>query len=324
MNTSMSIGNATVPFFLGALPFGSTVDDQTSFAILDRFREAGGTLLDTANNYVAWADGCTGDESEGLLGRWLATRRARDEMYLATKLGARPDIKRGSHFPDNVEGLSSKVVRSRAEDSLRRLGTDRLDLLYAHIEDRATPIDDTVTAFAELVTDDLVGSLGCSNHAVWSIERARATARSLGVAGYQYVQQRHTYLRPRPGADFGIQRHTDDELLDYAKEEEELTLLGYSTLLSGAYTRADKPLPAAYDHPDSTQRLKVLAEVAHETGGTANQVVLAWLMGGDPAVVPVVGVSSVVQLDECLGAVDLELDADLRQRLDEAGPPASE
>lgn len=310
---------ARVPFFLGTLPFGSTVEETAATAILDRFREAGGTLLDTANNYVTWLPGHTGDESENLLGRWLRSRGARDEMYLATKLGAREDPRRSGEFPANAEGLSAGVVRGRAEDSMRRLGTDRIDLLYAHIDDDATPVEETVRAFASLVTEGSVGALGCSNHAVWRIERARATARALGLPGYRCVQQRYTYLRPAPGADFGIQRHLESELLEYAAGDPELALLGYSALLFGAYTRADKPVPPQYEHPDSVERLRVLRDAARELGVTANQLVLAWLWGGSPRVVPVVGVSTVAQLDECLGAVDLEIPDEVRKRLDTAG-----
>lgn len=106
------------------------------------------------------------------------------------------------------------------------------------------------------------------------------------------------------------------ELLDYVRSEPDLTLMTYSSLLSGAYTRPDKSLPAAYDHPGTRQRLAVLGEVAAELGATANQVVLAWLLGGDPPVIPIVGVSSVEQLNEVLGALELELPGESRVRLD--------
>jgi len=108
-------------------------------------------------------------------------------------------------------------------------------------------------------------------------------------------------------------------LLDYARTDRDLTVLGYSVLLSGAYTRPDRALPEQYDHPDSQHRLAVLAEVAKELDATPNQVVLAWLLRSDPPVLPVLGVSSVAQLDECLGALDLQLDDELQHRLDAAG-----
>lgn len=302
---------------LGTMYFGTTVDEERAFAVLDRFAEAGGTFIDTANTYSFWVDGGTGVESEELLGRWLKSRGNRDELVLATKVGALPDPP-GAAWPEHAEGLSREVVRRQLTASMRRLGTDHLDVYYAHIEDRRTPLHDTVATFGSLVTDGLVRVTGLSNHAAWRVAAAREIAKAQGAQGFTAVQQRHTYLRPRPGAEFGANPHISDEMLDYARTEPDVTVLGYSVLLSGAYTRADRPLPEQYDHDDSRRRLKVLAEVAAELGATPNQVVLAWLLRGDPPVLPILGVSSVSQLDECLGALDLVLDDELRQRLDTA------
>ncbi|MCP2167606.1 aldo/keto reductase [Goodfellowiella coeruleoviolacea] len=307
-------GPAVSALCLGTLPFGSTVDERTSFAILDRFREAGGTFLDTANNYVFWAG--TGDESETVVGRWLASRGARDEMVVATKIGARP--RRAGGDLSDAEGLSAPAVRTAVEASLRRLGVDRLDVCYAHIEDRSVPLTETLGAFADLVDRQRIAVLGCSNHALWRLERARGLARAHGWPAYTCVQQRHSYLRPRPGVRLPEAGHTliSDELLDYARHEPDLTLLAYSSLLFGAYTRADKPLPEHYDHPGTTRRLAVLRAVAAELGATPNQVVLAWLLAGDPPVLPVVGVSTVAQVEECLAATELTLDEEVLARLD--------
>ncbi|GHB95047.1 aldo/keto reductase [Streptomyces rochei] len=303
---------------LGALPFGTTVDQKTSFAILDRFVEAGGDLVDTADNYAFWAPGGTGDESERTIGRWLADRRRYDDVVISTKVGARPTVP-GTSL-ETAEGLSAPVIRKAAEDSLRRLGTDRIDVYWTHIEDRSVPLEETLGALDGLVGDGKVGVLGCSNHATWRTERARATSRAHGWTGYTCVQQRYSYLQPR--LDIGLPEgghvHATAELLDYVRAEPDLTLMAYSSLLSGAYTRPDKSLPAAYDHPGTGQRLTALREVAAELGATVNQVVLAWLLGGDPPVIPIVGVSSVEQLDEALGAVALELPVELRARLDHA------
>ncbi|MFI2242331.1 aldo/keto reductase [Streptomyces chrestomyceticus] len=317
-----TLGGSTGPTIstlcLGTLPFGTTVDEPTSFAILDRFAEAGGTFLDTANNYACWVPGATGDESELLLGRWLRSRGARDRTVLATKAGARPDPSRGPEWPANLEGLGEKTVRNAVDGSLRRLGTDRVDLYYAHVEDRTVPLEETVGALAALVRDGAVGVLGASNHATWRLAEARHIAGARNLPGFRAVQQRHTYLRPRYDAESGLQRETDEELLDYAAAHEDLTLLGYSTLMHGGYARPEKPLPERYDHPGSVARLRVAQEVAAEAGATVNQVVLAWLTGGRVPVVPVLGVSSVTQLDECLAALDLRLDAAQRARLDTA------
>lgn len=113
--------------------FGTTVDERHAFALLDHYVGNGGRLVDTANNYAFWAEGGTGNESEQVLGRWMAARGNRDDVVLATKLGARP--RPGSHSLDDVEGLSAAAIRDQVQGSLRRLGTDQLDVLYAHIDD---------------------------------------------------------------------------------------------------------------------------------------------------------------------------------------------
>ncbi|MGV9302435.1 aldo/keto reductase [Nonomuraea sp. NPDC003727] len=305
---------------LGAMLFGSVTDEQTSFAVLDRYVEAGGTFIDTSDNYAFWVDGGQGGQSEELLGRWRRSRGIGDEIVIATKLGARP-LAPGTSYVDNAEGLSAKVIRESAERSRERLGVERLDLLYAHIEDRAVPLRETVEGFAELVAEGTVGLLGVSNHAIWRVERARAIAAAAGLPGYEVLQYQHSHLRPRfdvPESIFedGSLGHAGAELLSYLRAEPDLTLVAYSPLLGGAYVRQDKPLPRDYDHPGTPARLAVLREVAEETGATVNQVVLAWQIGGGFPVIPLVGASSVAQLDESLAAVDLELTEDQRVRLD--------
>lgn len=306
---------------LGTMYFGTKVDEETSFAILDRYVAAGGTFLDTANCYAFWADGGTGAESEELLGRWLRSRDLRDQVTVATKVGAAPADPAAPYGAHNREGLGRRQIREQAGQSLRRLGVDRIDLYYAHADDRRTPVEETLGAFGELVADGTVDLLGASNHTSWRLALARDVARREGLPGYAAIQQRHSYLEARrlrvPPPD-AIQLPVTAELLDYARAEPDLTVLAYSPLLLGAYTRPEVPLPEDYDTPAAPARLRVLREVAAELGATPNQVVLAWLLAGDPPVLPVIGVSSVAQLDECLGAVDLKLDPDLRQRLDAA------
>ncbi|GAB3008510.1 aldo/keto reductase [Saccharothrix stipae] len=298
---------------LGALPFGKWVDERTSFAIMDRFVEAGGTFLDTSNNYVFW-DGGTGDESEEAVGRWLAARGNRDEVVVATKVGARP-LTPGTGL-ENAEGLAADTIRGAARDSLRRLGTDRIDLYYSHIEDRGVTLEDTLGGFASLVETGVVREIGASNHATWRLERARAVSRANGWPLYTAVQERYSYLRPRPGVKLpeGGHVHMTDELFDYAAAEGDVALVAYSALLSGRYR--DKPLGEHYDHPGTARRLAVLHEVAAELGATVNQVVLAWLLRQD--IIPLVGASSVAQLDESLGALEIKLDDDQVRRMDSA------
>ncbi|MFE9021231.1 aldo/keto reductase [Streptomyces sp. NPDC007808] len=306
---------------LGAMLFGSRTDEETSFAVLDRYVEAGGTFIDTSDNYAFWIDGGQGGQSEELLGRWRRSRGIGDEILIATKLGARP-LAPGTGYVDNAEGLSKKVIRESAERSRDRLGVAKLDLLYAHIEDRTVPLRETVEGFAELVAEGTVGLLGVSNHATWRVERARALAAAAGLPGYEVLQYAHSHLRPRfdvpdglfPDGNLG---QAGPDLLSYLREEPALTLVAYSPLLKGAYTHPDR-LPADYDHPGTPARLKALREVARETGATVNQVVLAWQIGAELPIIPLVGASSVAQLEESLAAVDLELSAEQRARLDAA------
>ncbi|MGW3158583.1 aldo/keto reductase [Streptomyces sp. NPDC001089] len=307
---------------LGAMLFGSVTDEKTSFAVLDRYAEAGGNFVDTSDNYAFWVDGSQGGQSEELLGRWRRSRGVGDEIVFATKLGARP-LAPGTGYTDNPEGLSAKAIREACERSRERLGLERIDLLYAHIEDRTVDLRETVEAFGELVAEGAVGLLGASNHAVWRVERARAVAAAAGLPGYEVLQYQHSLLRPRtdlPDELFpdGSLGGATGELLGYLRAEPALTLVAYSPLLRGAYGRTDKPLPPDYDHPGTPPRLAALRAVARETGATPNQVVLAWQLGSDLPVIPLVGMSSVAQLEENLAAVDLELTPEQRERLDTA------
>lgn len=308
---------------LGTMFMGTRTSDETSFAILDRFVEAGGTFLDTANNYNAWVGG-HGRDSEDVLGRWLAARGNRDELRIATKLGAGkkdPNLPLSTTPPTNYQGLGSSTIHHEAHESLRHLGIDHIDLLYGHVDDRETPLEETVEAFGKLVSDGIVGMPGISNVALWRVVEARETAARLGVAPYGAVQQCHSYVYPRPQP---IRTNwASPELLDYARstgtpDRPGLTVMAYSPLHQGVFARDDKPFYDGSDHAGSYERIRTLRAVAAEIGATPNQVALAWLLGGEVPVVPVFGASSVAQLDEALGAVDLVLDEETRARLDNA------
>jgi aryl-alcohol dehydrogenase-like predicted oxidoreductase len=312
---------------LGAMRFGTATDESTSYAILDRYVEAGGTFIDTSNNYAFWADDSQGGHSEALLGRWRRSRGVGEEIVIATKLGARPLVP-GVTFTDTpppgaFEGLSAPVIRESAQRSRERLGVQRLDLLYAHIDDPQTPVAETVEAFAGLVAEGTVGLLGVSNHWAWQVERARAHAAGRGLPGYEVLQYQHSYLRQR--ADVPGWRSPDGEsgtagsdLLSYLRTEPGLTLVAYSPLLRGGYVRADPPLGPTFEHQGTPARQAALREVARQTGATVNQVVLAWMIGGEVPAIPLVGASSVAQLEESLAAVDLELTVQQHALLDAA------
>ena len=309
---------------LGAMRFGTMTDEATSFAVLDRYVAAGGNFIDTSNNYLFFVNGTQGGESEALLGRWRASRGIGDEIVIATKVGARP-LAPATGFDAPREGLSRAEIRQASEGSRERLGVERIDLYYAHVPDQTgVPLEEQVAAFAELVADGTVGLLGLSNHWAWQVERARGLAAAARTARADVLQYHHTYLRMRTDIpDLRLSRDgeigaADGSILSYVRAEPGVTLVAYSPLLNGAYTRSGKHLDRAYDHPGTRARLAALDRVVKETGATANQVVLAWLIGGEPPVVPLIGASSVAQLDESLAAVDLQLSAEQRQLLNAA------
>jgi aryl-alcohol dehydrogenase-like predicted oxidoreductase len=320
-----TIGDGTTSFdvstlCLGTMWFGTRTDEETSFAILDRFVEAGGTFLDTANNYNGWGGG-HGRDSEDVIGRWLADRGNRDELRIATKVGAAkkdPNLPLQQVAPTNYQGLGAETIAWEARESLRHLGVDHIDAYYGHVDDYDTPLAETVGAFGKLQAEGIVGIAGISNVALHRVVEAREEARRQGVAPYGLVQQQLTYPYPRP--DVGRHNWASYELLDYARASSEagspLAVVAYSPLMQGALVRDDKPLWDGFDHPTTHERLRVLREVADEIGATPNQVVLAWLMGGDVPVVPIVGAGNLAQLEEILGAAELDLGDELRARLD--------
>ncbi|WP_405069809.1 aldo/keto reductase [Kribbella sp. NBC_01510] len=309
---------------LGTMNFGTSTDPDTAATILDRFVEAGGTFVDTANNYGQW--GGDAGRSEELLGRWMSSRGTRDQLVIATKCGAKT-TKPGDPGDAHWEGLSAPVIEAAAKESLTRLGVDRIDLFYAHIDNRSTPLEETVAAFGRLAAEGVVDVIGCSNTTSWRLERARRLAQDQGVEPYSVIQQHYTYLWPSPLPLTGVERlgtphfsHAGIEHLDYLSEHRDMTLVAYSTLLAGAYSRPERPLPAVrgYAHPTASLRFEALRQVAQELGVTTNQVVLAWMLHQDPVVIPLFGASSIAQLDEALDAVEISLDAELLHRLNNA------
>ncbi|ADD42953.1 aldo/keto reductase [Stackebrandtia nassauensis] len=301
---------------LGAMALGAVQDERTSFAILDRFVEAGGTFIDTANNYMFWLDGHTGDESELMLGRWLAARGNREDVVVASKVGWRPTTVGGGL--DDAEHLTAQRIGAAIDESLARLGTDYLDLYWTHRDDRDVGLAETVAGMAATVTAGKARAIGASNHTAWRVSEARALAPD--TVRYVAMQNRYSYLQPRPGVKLAESGHVHatSDTLDFVAATEDMALLTYTALLYGSYTRDDKPLSPQYVHPGTEARLQVLDEVATETGATRNQVVLAWLCGHPGPVIPLVGVSSVSQLDEVIDGVNLKLSAEQWRRLSDA------
>jgi aryl-alcohol dehydrogenase-like predicted oxidoreductase len=301
---------------LGTMYFGTTVPEERARRLLDRYVERGGRLIDTANCYAFWTEEGTGEESERVIGRWLADRGARDDVLLATKVGSRPEPP-GASWPEHAEGLAAGTVAEQFARSSERLGTDWIDLYFAHIEDPVTELAETLKAFDTLVRAGSVGVLGASNTTAAGLAAAREVSDKHGWAAYEVVQQRHTYLPTVPGSDTGAQRLLEPGLAQYAATHS-LLVQGYSPLLGGSYTRPDRPLPLEYQSEANTRRLELLRTTSATLGLTAAQLVLAWMSSGDRPVVPVLGVSTISQLDEAFDALAFDLSEAVRGELDKA------
>jgi aryl-alcohol dehydrogenase-like predicted oxidoreductase len=226
-------------------------------------------------------------------------------------------------FDIELNTIFLQIIDTRTEEVVDTIPPEELvrELRAKLKPSDQTPLDETVGAFGKLVDDGVVGIPGISNVALWRVVEARETAHRLGVAPYGAVQQCYSYLYPAPQP---IRTNwASPELLDYARStgvdgRPGLAVTAYSPLHQGAFTRDDKPLYDGADNPASRERIRVLRETAGELGVTPNQLALAWLLGGEVPVVPVVGASSVEQLEEILGAADLDLDEEVRNALDAA------
>ncbi len=320
---------------LGTMLMGSTIDERTAFAMLDRYVDLGGNFLDTANCYAWWVGHgeFVGDESEELLGQWFAARRNRHEVFLATKVGARmtdlPSLRDASGEIDwdrvgrTRERQTPETIRAAIDASLRRLGTDHVDLYYSHLHDRSVPLEDVLGTLNELVVAGKVRYIGLSNYRTWQLERARQVCRANGWAQPVAIEQQASYPRPRPGADFGVGVNEDDELRDYLAANPEVVLLAYSPLLKGIYEDETKRRAyynwSLFDTPDSAARLGVLSEVAAELGVSNSQGVIAWLLARATRTIPIVAGSRLAQLEHNLAAAEIRLAPDQLARLDAAG-----
>jgi aryl-alcohol dehydrogenase-like predicted oxidoreductase len=289
---------------LGCMYFGTRTDRKTSFQILDSFVEAGGNFLDTANNYAFWITHQTGGDSERLLGDWMKDRGNRDTIVLATKVGAKP--RAAGTGLENIEGLRAETIVREIELSLERLQTDRVDLYYAHVDDSKTPLAETLEAFDRLIRTGKVRLIGCSNLSRPRLEEAMQTSAARQLAAYSCFQQEYTFLVPR---EIPSQFHSivDPALQQWLRSHPDFLLVAYSPLLKGAYTQPER-LPEAYQTEPNRRRLEFLSDRAKKTGATVSQLVLRWLTESTPAVVPVVGASSVAQLRENVGALSMPFD----------------
>lgn len=291
---------------LGCMYFGSKVDEKTSFRLLDMYVDHGGNFLDSANKYASWLPGFKGGESETILGKWLKQDSAPSDLLVSSKVG----------FPygEIPRTLKKEVIISECEKSLQRLGVETIDIYFAHAYDRYTPIEETMEAFHQLIEKGKIRYAGASNYTGWRLEEANSIAKSQGWEGYSCLQQRHTYLEPSSRADFNNQEFLSPEIEDLCHTKN-LSIIAYSPLLGGFYSRMENPLPALYQNALNEERLVSLRNTCSETGFSPIQLVLAWMVSHSPQVIPLLGCSSSIQLEEALDAVTTSLDPDVVQRL---------
>jgi aryl-alcohol dehydrogenase-like predicted oxidoreductase len=285
------------PLCLGGNVFGWTADEQASFEVLDAYVAAGGNFVDTADVYSAFAPGNSGGESETILGKWLAARRNRSDIVIATKGGQL----------DPFKGLSAKAVKGAAENSLRRLGVDVIDLYYAHRDDNETPVEETVTAYDELVRDGKVRYVAASNMTPGRLADSLAFADANGLARYVALQPHYNLVE-----------RTDFEpvYLDLLTREG-LATVPYFALAKGFLTGKYRPgvevdSPRAgragtYLDERGLRVLAVLDEVAAAHGSTVAAVALAWLAAQPTVVAPIASARNAAQLADLIGMADLKL-----------------
>ncbi len=294
------------PLALGGNVFGWTADRDASFQILDAFHAGGGTFIDTADSYSAWVPGHTGGESETIIGSWLAARRP-EGITVATKVSQHPDF----------TGLSADNVRAAAEASLRRLGVSQIDLYYAHFDDAETPLEETVAAFGQLVTDGLVRYTAVSNYSAERIAEWVRIARALGVAEPVAIQPHYNL----------VHREIEQDIVPLAVREN-LSLVPYFALakgfLTGKYRSTDaeghvSPRAAGasrYATPQGPQIIDVLDRIGQDHGVSIAATALAWLRAKPGVVAPIASASKLAQVDDLLDGARTDLTADEVATLD--------
>jgi aryl-alcohol dehydrogenase-like predicted oxidoreductase len=294
---------------LGTMYFGTRVEERLAFEILDRYVELGGCWLDTSNNYSFWtSDTGFGGQSEALLGRWLRSNPGAP-VKLSTKVGAQPTMPGG--FPDHLEGLRAETVQGSLEESLTRLSVTAVDLLWAHVEDPLVPVDELAATFGDLVNRGVVSRYGLSNHPSWLFERIRAAAERASLPQPTGYQQRYSYYQPLPGETVEGQPIPLGMLsadgLDFLYRNPNIEGWVYTATLLGGYDRNDRPLSSEYNHPGNERRRVALTQVARKCSLRLGQIVLAWLTSNQPNLLPIVGVSSVEQIEQAMQGVSTVL-----------------
>ncbi len=289
---------------LGTMQFKWTTDEASSYAVLDAFYEAGGNFVDTADVYSNWAPGLSGGEAETILGNWLKRKGNRANIVVATKVCGRM-----WEGPDG-EGLSRAHILRAVEDSLRRLQTDWIDLYQAHAPDPATPIEETLRAFDDLVRQGKVRFVGCSNYNGDQLAEAIQASKRDELVEYTTIQPRWSLVERQR---FELETYPTVKIYG-------LGILPYSPLgrgfLTGKYRRNQPPPPSQraesvqpYLNYKNFLLLNKLESFGKSRGKTIAQMALAWLLAREQVVSVIIGANTVAQLTENLGAAGLQLNA---------------
>ncbi len=290
---------------LGTMYFGIKVEENSSLRLLDIYYEHEGRFLDTANKYATWVPGFPEPVGEQLLGRWVRSR-GHNDVFIATKLGFA--------YQEVEQSLRREVIVQEVEKSLQRLGVERIDLLYAHVDDYDTPQEEYMEAFAELAAAGKVGEIGISNVMAWRVAKANMLARSKGWKQFSCVQTRLSLLWPQLEADFARQVPASFELLDYARRDG-VRIICYSPLLQGCFGREDRDIPEGYASGYNRETVAIVRGIGRERGISGNLVVACWLL--EQGYIPVLTGSCEEQIRENLQAQRGVLSREEVARLDE-------
>jgi aryl-alcohol dehydrogenase-like predicted oxidoreductase len=302
------------PITFGGNVFGWTVDEKTSFALLDAWLAAGFNFIDTADVYSRWHPGNSGGESETIIGKWLKARGNRDKVVLATKLGI--------EIAPGKKGLSRAYMQKAVEDSLRRLQTDYIDLYQSHRDDPETPIEETLSSYADLIRQGKVREIGASNFSADRLAESLKISTAKGLPRYQSLQPQYSL----------VERAEFEGPLENLCLAEKVGVIGYYSLASGFLTgkyrsRADTEGRARgagagkYLNDYGLGVLRALDEVAKRYDAKPGQIALAWLIARPSVTAPIASATNLEQLAELAEAAEIELDADSIQKLDAASKP---
>ncbi|MGW7543933.1 aldo/keto reductase [Streptomyces sp. NPDC054770] len=286
------------PLALGGNVFGWTADEATSFAVLDAYAAAGGNFVDTADSYSAWIEGHQGGESETIIGKWVKARGNRDDVVIATKVSQHPE------YP----GLSAANIKAAADASLRRLGTDHIDLYYTHFDKPEIPVEEIIGALDELVRAGKVRHIAASNITAERLQESLDFSDREGLARYVALQPHYNL----------VSRDTYEGPLQNLASRTGLAAVPYFALAAGFLTGKYRPgttvdsarAGRAAQYADSDRGQKVLAaldEIAEAHSAPVPTVALAWLAAQPTIAAPIASARTLEQLPPLLAVADLNL-----------------